>query len=73
MPDERLSSLRDERTLHECGIAAPGRSRIPPASDPWAEADDLRVAKGVALGTVLSVCAWMLVVIGVLLVLAALT
>jgi hypothetical protein len=59
--DERLSALRD----------APGRSRIPPVVDPWAEdGDDLRAARGSSLETALSLGLWTLVAIVVLLVLA---
>jgi hypothetical protein len=71
--DERLSALRDEQTLRGCGLDAPGHSRIPPVRDPWAEdPDQLRAARGISLGTALSLGLWTLVVLVVLLVLAVL-
>jgi hypothetical protein len=62
MPDERLSSLRD----------APGRSRVPRVVHPWPEGEPELVARGLRLGLVLSVGAWTLAALAVLLALAVL-
>jgi hypothetical protein len=73
-PDELAAVLRDEAMLREAGLDVPPRhASVPPAADPWAEdGDQLRAAKGISLGVVLSaaflgavvlvllLCAWLL-------------
>jgi hypothetical protein len=64
--------MRDVPSLPVRSSARPA-SPVPPVRDPWAEdGDELRAAKGITLGTVLSLGVWTLVAIVALLVLAVL-